>query len=93
MLPSTQTFVSSSLIQQQNGRRYQTSGPASSNSSLIDDEQQSNRKISNGDEIDCTTKLTCTVTTNEGFRRKKSASLNSPANSGTEKNKLTFRKY
>ncbi len=83
-LPSTQTFVSSSLIQQQNGRRYQTSGPASSNSSLIDDEQQqqSNRKISNGDEIDCTTKLTCTVATNEGFRRKKSASLNSPANSG-----------
>ncbi|UJR28980.1 hypothetical protein I4U23_010198 [Adineta vaga] len=80
--PSTQTFVSSSLMQQQNGRRHQISGATSSNSSLIDDEQQqSSRKISNGDETDCTTKLTCTVTTNEGFRRKKSASLNSPANS------------
>ncbi|CAF0731184.1 unnamed protein product [Adineta steineri] len=89
--PSTQTFVSSSssLIQQQNGRRHQISGATSSNSSLIDDDhhhqqqqQQINRKISNGDDIDCTTKLTCTtVPTNEGFRRKKSASLNSPANS------------
>jgi hypothetical protein len=81
--PSTQTFVSSPLIQQQNGRRYHTSGPTSSNSSLVDDEQQqqSNPRISNVDEIDCTTKLTCTVTANEGFRRKKSASLNSPANS------------
>jgi hypothetical protein len=60
---------------------------------LIDDEQQqqSNRRISNGDELDCTTKLTCTVTNNEGFRRKKSASLNSPANSGMKKkNKKKF---
>jgi hypothetical protein len=86
--PSIQTFVSSSLIQQQqNGRRHQTSGATSSNSSLIDDEQQINQRISNGDETDCTTKLTCTVTTNEGFRRKKSASLNSPANSGKKKEK------
>jgi hypothetical protein len=57
---------------------------------LIDDEQQqqqSNRRISNGDELDCTTKLTCTVTNNEGFRRKKSASLNSPANSGMKMKK------
>lgn len=91
VLPSTQTVgpsiltsSSSSLIQQQNGgRRHQISGPASSNSSLIDDEQQQgNRKISNGDQTDCTTKLTCTVTNHEGIRRKKSASLNSPANSG-----------
>lgn len=88
VLPSTQTVVpsilSSSLIQQQNGgRRHQTSGPtSSSNSSLVEDEQQGNRKISNGDHTDCTTKLTCTVTHNEGIRRKKSASLNSPANSG-----------
>lgn len=88
--PSTQTVVpslpssssSSSLIQQQNGRRHQTSGPTNSNNSLADDEQQGNRKISNGDQMDYTTKLTCTVSTNEGFRRKKSASLNSPANSG-----------
>lgn len=88
--PSIQTVVpslpssssSSSLIQQQNGRRHQTSGPTSSNNSLIEDEQQGNRKISNGDQMDYTTKLTCTVSTNEGFRRKKSASLNSPANSG-----------
>lgn len=57
----------------------------------MDDEQQqqqlSNRKISNGDEIDYTTKLTCTVANNEVFRRKKSASLNSPANSGKNKKK------
>jgi hypothetical protein len=90
--PSTQTFVSSSsssLIQQQNGRRHQISGATSSNSSLIDEEQQQlNRKNSNGDEIDCTTKLTCTITTNEGFRRKKSASLNSPANSGKTRRDL-----
>ncbi|CAF1674593.1 unnamed protein product, partial [Adineta ricciae] len=82
--PSAQAFVSpSSLLQQQNGRRHQISAATSSNSSLIDDEQQqSSRKVSNGDETDYTTKLTCTVpTTNEGFRRKKSASLNSPANS------------
>jgi hypothetical protein len=55
---------------------------------LIDDEQQINRRISNGDETDCTTKLTCTVTTNDGFRRKKSASLNSPANSGKKRKKI-----
>ncbi|CAF4270441.1 unnamed protein product, partial [Rotaria magnacalcarata] len=40
-----------------------------------------NRRISNGDERDCTTKLTCAVANSEVFRRKKSASLNSPANS------------
>jgi hypothetical protein len=40
---------------------------SSSNSSIITDE------------IDCTSKLTCLT---DGFRRKKSASLNSPANSG-----------
>jgi len=40
---------------------------SSSNSSIITDD------------IDCTTKLTCLT---DGFRRKKSASLNSPANSG-----------
>jgi hypothetical protein len=40
------------------------------------------RRISNSDETDCTTKLTCPI---DGFRRKKSASLNSPANSGTGK--------
>jgi hypothetical protein len=88
--PSIQTFVSSSLIQQQQNGRHQTSGATSSNSSLIDDEQQINQRISNGDETDCTTKLTCTVTTNEGFRRKKSASLNSPANSGKKKEKRFF---
>lgn len=58
------------------------SGPTSSTSSLLDDDQQLTRRISNGDDIDCTTKLTCTITTNDGFRRKKSASLNSPANPG-----------
>ena len=86
---TSQTSNSSSFVQQQttNGRRYQTSGPASSsNSSLVDDDQQqqTNRRISHGDEIDCTTKLMCTVTNNEGYRRKKSASLNSPANSGKD---------
>jgi hypothetical protein len=50
---------------------------SSSNSSVLGDE--SSRRISNSDEIDCTTKLTCSI---DGFRRKKSASLNSPANSG-----------
>jgi hypothetical protein len=80
--PSTQTFVSSPSSTLQNGRRYQMSGPTSSSSSLLDDDHQLTRRISNGDEIDCTTKLTCTITTNDGFRRKKSASLNSPANSG-----------
>lgn len=92
--PSTQTFVSSSLLQQQNGRRHQISGATSSNSSLIDDEQQQqlSRKISNGDDTDCTTKLTCTVTTNDGFRRKKSASLNSPANSGKNEKKFAVIK-
>jgi len=43
---------------------------SSSNSSIITDE------------IDCTTKLTCAI---DGFRRKKSSSLNSPANSGRKK--------
>ena len=79
--PSSQTFVSSSLVHH-NGRRHYQSGPTSSNSSLLDEEQQSSRKISHGDEIDCTTKLTCTVLNTDGFRRRKSASLNSPANSG-----------
>lgn len=61
---------------------------------MINDEPQMNRRISNGDEADCTTKLTCTITHNEGFRRKKSASLNSPANSGTQKtNFKTFTNY
>lgn len=80
---TNQTFSSSPFIQQQtNGRCYQTSGPtSSSNSSLIDDDQQTNQRNSHGDETDCTTKLTCTVTSNEVYRRKKSASLNSPANS------------
>ncbi|CAF2575947.1 unnamed protein product [Rotaria sp. Silwood2] len=81
MLPSTETFHSSSLIQQTNARRHLLSGPTTSNNSLVNDEPQINRRISNGDDVDCTTKLTCTVTHNEGFRRKKSASLNSPANS------------
>ncbi len=49
----------------------------SSNSSITGDE--SSGRISNGDEIDCVTKLNCPL---DGFRRKKSASLNSPANSG-----------
>ncbi len=64
---------------------------------IDEDQQQLHRKNSNGDEIDCTTKLTCTVTTNEGFRRKKSASLNSPANSGKTRRDLVgnqeFRIY
>ncbi len=62
---------------------------------MVDDEQQqqSNRRISNDDEIDCTTKLTCTVTTNEGFRRKKSASLNSPANSGRKNKQRKFEEF
>lgn len=50
---------------------------SSSSSSVTGDE--TTRRISNSDETDCTTKLTCTI---DGFRRKKSASLNSPANSG-----------
>ncbi|CAF0777903.1 unnamed protein product [Rotaria sordida] len=80
MLPSNETFHSSSLMQQTNLRRHPLSGPTSSNNSLVNDEPQINRRIPNGDDVDCTTKLTCTVTHNEGFRRKKSASLNSPAN-------------
>ncbi|UJR20662.1 hypothetical protein I4U23_023784 [Adineta vaga] len=55
---------------------HETNRTSSSNSSIMGDE--SNRKISNSDELDCTTKLTCVT---DGFRRKKSASLNSPANS------------
>lgn len=51
---------------------------SSSNSSMLNDDDSS-RKVSNSDEIDCTVKL---VYTTDGFRRKKSASLNSPANSG-----------
>ncbi len=45
-------------------------------SSIISDEIS--RRVSNSDETDCTTKLTCTI---DSFRRKKSSSLNSPANS------------
>ncbi|CAF3358452.1 unnamed protein product [Rotaria socialis] len=81
MLPSNETIHLSSLIQSTNIRRHPISGLTSSNSSLISDEPQMNRRISNGDELDCTTKLTCTVANSEVFRRKKSASLNSPANS------------
>lgn len=51
----------------------------SSNSSLLEDEFHVNRRISHGDELDCTTKLTCTVNTNDIHRRRKSVSLNSPA--------------
>ena len=50
---------------------------SSSNSSIVT--HQTTRTDSNSDEIDCTSKLTCAV---DGLRRKKSASLNSPANSG-----------
>ena len=44
--------------------------------SIISDEM--NQGVSISDETDCTTELTCTI---DSFRRKKSSSLNSPANS------------
>lgn len=50
---------------------------SSSNSSI--GTNGTTRTHSNSDEVDCTIKLTCTI---DGLRRKKSASLNSPANSG-----------
>lgn len=81
---STQHISSSNGQYLHSVRRHQLSGTASSNSSLIDDEHQNIRRISNGDELECTTKLTCAVNSNDGFRRRKSASLNSPASSGKE---------
>ena len=59
---------------------YEKMRTSSSNSSIFGDD--SNRRISNNDEINCTTKLTCSI---DGYKRKKSASLNSPANSGRKK--------
>ena len=50
---------------------------SSSNSSI--GTNGTTRTHSNSDEVDCTIKLTCAI---DGLRRKKSASLNSPANSG-----------
>ena len=80
--------ISSPPVQTNPTRRHLFSATTttSSNSSLLDDEQPI-RRISHGDDIDCTTKLTCTVNTTDGYRRRKSASLNSPANSGKTKPK------
>ncbi|CAF0883977.1 unnamed protein product [Adineta ricciae] len=64
-----QSFLRSPIL-------HETIRTSSSNNSIIGDE--SSRKISTSEEVDCTTKLTCST---DGFRRKKSASLNSPANS------------
>ena len=88
---STETCHSSLLIQQTNGQQYPLSKLISHNS-LINDESQINRRIFNNDEIDCTTKLTCMITNNDGFRRKKSASLNSPANSGNKTKEFYYSK-
>lgn len=65
-----QSFLRSPIL-------HETIRTSSSSSSIVGEE--SSRKISNSEEVDCTTKLTCST---DGFRRKKSASLNSPANSG-----------
>ena len=85
LLSSTVTCNSSSLVQQTNGQQYLLSKLTSCNNSLINDESQTDRPVSNTDKIDCITKSKCMITTNEGFRRKKSASLNSPANSGNKR--------
>jgi len=61
----------------------------------LNDTRQSNLRTSSSnssiitDEIDCLTKSTCLT---DGFRRKKSASLNSPANSG-RKNLFEKKKF
>ncbi|CAF1159361.1 unnamed protein product [Adineta steineri] len=55
---------------------HETIRTPSSCSSIGGDE--STRKISNSDEMECTIKLSCSI---DGYHRKKSASLNSPANS------------
>ena len=79
--PLARAFVSPSRISN-DGRRNQLPGANGSDACLADDERQHHRYISHGDALECTTQLTCTVNNNDGSRRRKSASLNSPASIG-----------
>jgi hypothetical protein len=61
--------------------RYEKMRTSSSNSSIVT--HANARTHSNSDDVDCPVKLTYPF---DGLRRKKSASLNSPANAGKEDN-------